>query len=204
MKAVAQAPQTVGAPVSLAQNDQVSLGLLSPGDSERIPSPQTNTLKVGDSPSDVEKIYPTPAASTSFKELPPGFQAPYRARGYETQHDGLGVIYYDNEVALAMHHEENLSSTDVDNETRAYTSLFGNPTSTLSGRQVRYWFWQVDQRRLMICATMDQHQKDRYDLTVAVGDSVVMDALRMNRAAASEDQPESDKIRTPSQPIRPY
>ncbi len=150
-------------------------------------------VKVGDSADDADKAFPMPPGAFPFKEIPAGFQGDYRARGYDTSRDGFGVILYDNRVALAMRREENLTSGEITETFKEYQSAYGDPHDAVLGARIQYWFWEAEGQRLMLCAVPDSRDSSRIDLTIAVGDHVVMDALRMNIGSAREDRAAAEK-----------
>jgi hypothetical protein len=147
-------------------------------------------LFVGDSQDQVERLYPRPPGSFDFRELPPAFQQPYRADGWETPEVGFGALYYESRLAEAMRSEQNITEQDVLSTEADYQESLGKPSEVFPGVHVMYWFWEdsAHNQRLMICAVQDKRDAKRFDLTTSVGDVVVMDALRMSPAAAREDR----------------
>jgi hypothetical protein len=171
---------------------------------DRIPAPKltaselgllhnAKVLRIGDSPDLVTVAFPRPAVAYTFKDLPPGFASPYRAEGYETTRDGFGAIYYQGQLAFAMHREQDVTLEDVAETRKRYEERFGNATTQLTGGRVYYLFWESDEHRLMICSAKDHADPSRYDLTIAVGDKTVMDALRMNYDDAVRDKDQAEK-----------
>ncbi len=180
-----------------------SIFLLTPSKDSR--------LHVGDSPTDASRDFPEPPGAFPFRELPPGFEANYRASGFNAEGGiSFGAIYYNDngdQIAEAMTHEGGLSEADVDQTESDYATAFDkDPTQTIPGRKVRYWFWQDkdNKQTFMLCAVASQEkgQSGRYELTAAVGDDVVMKALRMDYADAVQDQralEPNEKMRKPRQ-----
>jgi hypothetical protein len=161
-------------------------GVLEPGELALLaPNGQ---IKVGMSLDEAEKIVPAPPNSFALKELPANFAEPYRARGFETYREGFGLILFGEKVAMAMRREEDLNAEQIRLVKSRYIETFGTPTADMSDKEIGYLFWWKGGHRLMIAISPDVALKDRFDVTQAMGDATVMDALRMNSLAATEDQ----------------
>lgn len=175
--------ETVAAPASLEPGELALFG----------PNGQIHVGEVQDS---VEKVFPAPSTSYGVRDLPPGFHPPYRARGYETVRDGFGALYYGDRVAVAMRTDEDVTADQVQVIVDRYKASFGEPKSEFVSDKVSYWFWYRDARaqRLMVCVAKDTVRPNRLDLTQAVGDALVMTALRMSPQAAEEDQSIGNKL----------
>lgn len=150
-------------------------------------------LKVGDSAEDADRAFPSPPGAFSVKELPERFGGLYRARGWETPTGGFGAIYYDNRLASAVWHIENITQGEMQGTVQDHVNAYGEPDQSLPGKGVQYWFWLKEDQRLMICSVPDRDHANRFDLTVALGHQVVMDGLRMSYLSAREDQSIADK-----------
>lgn len=157
---------------------------------------ESEDLSVGDSQDRVDRLFPVPKSSYPVRGLPPGFQPPYRADGFETPTIGFGVIYYEGVVAQAMYRELGITQADVMTTVSDYTDVFGPPTDSIPGTKVSYWFWadQKNSQRLMICAVGEIKDAKRWDLTTAVGEDILMDPLRMSPTAAKEDRQALEKV----------
>lgn len=159
-----------------------------------------DVLFVGDSEDQVGRFYHPPPSAFTTRELPPGFEAPYHAESWTTSGTSspgkdFGVIFFDTKVAMAMFHEEGIALTDVQDTVNQYIREFAQPTQTVPGTKVHYWFWAdtTANEILMICAVENRKDARRFDLTVGVGNQVVMEALRMSPAAAIEDRQAVEK-----------
>jgi len=86
-----------------------------------------------------------------------------------------------------MFHEDELKQERVDEIVQEHRDQLGGvrPDNLITAKRVTYWFWKMENQRLMICA----FQKDQrgIELTVAMGDDVVMDALGMSPEQAAKD-----------------
>lgn len=144
-------------------------------------------LGVGDPVQEALEFLPAPRKAYAFRELPPGFEEPYRAEGWETDAEGFGVISLDGKVVLTLRTQEDASQTLIEETVRAYTrdnrSL---PPERVTGQAAESWFFERESHRLMIAAVKDPNGKR--SLTLALGDVSVMDALRMSPAKALQDR----------------
>lgn len=168
-------PGKVAAPESLAPTD---LALFS----------DTGRLRVGDSLEEATRVFPSPHGMVGPKELPPGFGPEFRARGYETREEGLGLILMDNRVAIALRRLENLEFPAVQEIVANFKENFGEAQESVSGARIDYRFWSKEDQRLMLCTAPDRNDPTRFDVSMAVGPTSLMDALRMSYPAAREDR----------------
>jgi hypothetical protein len=177
-----------------------ALSVLQVGTLALIGSSAGDLIHIGNTLDDVDKIVRVPTGSGEFRELPPGFEQPYTAKGYENAQGGFGAIYYESHLAQATSHEDNLTLPQVDSTVKAYEKLMGVPRTEIPGNLVKYWFWEdlAQGQRLMLCAVQNRKDVRRFDLTCALGDSKVMDQLRMSPAAAREDRL---ALETPNSPV---
>ena len=123
---------------------------------------------------------------SEFNDLPGKFEYPYRARSWETAKFGFGEILHNGVLVAAMFHEDHLPQSRVDEIVQAHKDqMDGLLPDLITGKRVTYWFWRIDHQVLMICA----YQKDQkgFQLTAAMGDEVVLDALGISPAQANTD-----------------
>lgn len=151
-------------------------------------------IHVGDSQDEAEKVFPAPSGSFAVKELPAGFEPPYRARGYESSRDGFAAVLFGERVALAMRREEDVQAASVAALVDRYIAKFGNPDTRVDGPLVTYRFWEREGQRLAIYEAPDVEKTERRDVTVAVGTFGVMDAVRLSQKTAQEDSKAGEKI----------
>jgi len=116
------------------------------------------------------------------EHLPEGFAAPYQAKTWETAGRGFGVILYDDLVIAAMYQAEQISDEAVEKMVQDHQSKLGvlSP-EVIPGERVTYRFWELSGQRLMICALKNGKGSD---VTIAMGDDVVMDGLGASPAQA--------------------
>jgi hypothetical protein len=129
-----------------------------------------------------------------YDDLPPKFEPPhYSAKTWEEDHIhmGFGEILYDDLLVAAVYQEDHANQDRVLELVRDHQDQVGDLKDTpILGKHVSYWFWEKDNRRLMICAYETGH--DVLKITVAMGDRVVMDALDMSIDKARKDQIQVD------------
>jgi len=119
-------------------------------------------------------------------KLPARFDFPYRCRAWDAPKFGFGEITYDGTLVAAMFQEDRFTQDRVDDIVKAHREKMPNITPTLiGGKNVKYWFWEKDDQRLMVCEYLAG--KDPIKLTVAMGDDVVMDALGISVGKAMRD-----------------
>ncbi len=150
-------------------------------------------VRVGEQPEDGWQAFPAPNEAEEFKDLPPGFNGDYRARGWDTPHESFGMILYGERIALAMHQLERVDEERLQEQLAIYRNRYSDiKVNTVEGARVRYWFWEVRRQRLMICAVQTLH--DGLNLTFTLGDTAVMDPLRMDFESAQNDRRSAETI----------
>ncbi len=148
-------------------------------------------VKVGDTVDHAYAVLPPPVEAYEFKDLPPGFQPPYAARGWESGRQGFGVITHEKLVVAAMYQLDRIDEATLNLTKRAYQDLLGAPTHQISGTNVRYWFWARELQSLVICALRSSRG---LHVTIAMGDNAVLSGLRISpeeaeRARARDNLP---------------
>ena len=135
------------------------------------------------------------------QRLPQGFQGPfYTCKVWQGAEDGFGVIAYNGKVALGLI-QENKATRDRENNIRAdYAKLMGETEPrTVSGERVTYYFWDAQDSKLpgtqrLMIMVFQTPGRDTVQVTVAMGDSIAMDAIGANETEAREEQVAADKI----------
>ncbi|MFZ4508613.1 MAG: hypothetical protein ACOYON_13040 [Fimbriimonas sp.] len=172
-------------------------------------------LRVGDTFGTGFEVFPAPARSFEFTQLPERFGRPYSARGWQAVHEGFGMVAYSG-IVVAGVYQVSGAKPDILYELLAAqeTSLKGVNSSMVASSRARYWFWEVPgfdgsqpattadgsetRHRVMICALQT---KAGLNITVAMGDAVVLDALGMSQVKARQNTAAVD---TPSpSPLEP-
>lgn len=152
-----------------------------------------NVVKVGDRWSVALRVFGEPKPAFEFRDLPPNFQEPYHALGWENAREGLGAILYDQLIAALVHQTYRDTPARLSQLNTAYIRAF--PTIRpihIIGRHVEYTFWEIGHQRLMICGV--QTHRDGFRITLALGDVTPMDALGMEPVFARKQQPKVDSL----------
>jgi len=158
-----------------------------------------STVTVGSAAATAFKAFPPLRdGDIGIEQLPEGFLRPYQAKSWETAGRGFGVILYDEVVEAAMFQEDQVSDEAVDKVVRDHQAKLGALSpETVAGERASYWFWEVDGQRLMICAFKNGRGTD---LTLAMGDNVVMNKLGASvQDARTSIKRISDILATPKQ-----
>jgi len=158
-----------------------------------------SVISIGDREDVFKSAFPrSPSDSRSLKgELPIGATGDHwEAIGWELDNAsrGVGAVLYDGRIAVAMSQIDKVEEEDVTRESQKYEFKLGPPTK-LEGNHVRYWFWPDDAGTLMVCAF--KNDRNEINLTTALGDSGVMDKLRMSYQTAREDMGSVERLYNP-------
>lgn len=157
-------------------------------------------VHVGMTPDDAFRVFDDARKGGIIDEqLPPGLKSPFRARSLESAGRGFGVIAYDDKVVMAMSQEERQNEEALESAVFRHQEMLGAELQPkrFEGNRVSYWFWEKDGQRLMICA----FKTDKgVDLTIAMGDDKVMDALNASPEKAETTSKRIDLQTAPSSP----
>jgi hypothetical protein len=158
---------------------------------------QSGRLHVGDSVESALVLYPPLQKSKELSELPatvPGLSA----SGWQGENEGFGMAAKDGRVALALRSQDLLEAGDLSTIVRNYESEIGRQADDLpQSSRGQYWFWTSQRaptgaQRLMIYSRTGKSGKR--SVVIALGDSTVMDALRMNPQAARNDLDKAEAV----------
>lgn len=133
-----------------------------------------------------------PRRAYEFRDLPEGFTKDYRSMGWENDLEGFGIITYRDRVAVAVREWSATDAETVDEAVATYSRRYG-PTDpeVVEGKSGRYWFWEIERHRMMICAVPGLN--NRFHLVLAIGERNSMDYLRMSADRAREDIVRADR-----------
>lgn len=134
---------------------------------------------VGESIDDMYQVFPNPKAAFEFNDLPPGFEQPYSAKGWEVAREGVGAILFNDKVVAVMRQLTRASSDQLGQIVE--TTRQANPAVTpevIQGSRVVYYFWEQPPQRIMISGLNTRN--DGWHITEALGDDTVMDAVGAN------------------------
>ncbi|MBX3118820.1 MAG: hypothetical protein KF784_07115 [Fimbriimonadaceae bacterium] len=140
----------------------------------------------------LREMFPKPEKATEIRQLPPGFTEDYLSRGWETEDESVGWVSYSGQAVLVMQTLRRLEDGDLQRDyVQQYTRLFsGIEPTVIQGATASFWFWQNGPHRFMICGT--KSRKGGIDITLALGDVSIMDALRMMPSKAEFDKGRAD------------
>ncbi len=145
-------------------------------------------------PDEALAVFAEPPGSYEKSELPPSIPAPYEARGWQRKGEGFGAILYKGRIAAAVYQLERVDEDRVQEILHTHEQAFGQPTTAVDGKFVRFWFWRPDPSGpvLMLCATEIQPKK--LNLTLSVGTPQVMEALGMTPESAAGTKDSAERL----------
>lgn len=154
--------------------------------------PGDKTVTIGTGAEVMREIFPKPDGATEIRQRPPEFTEEYLSRGWETEDEAVGWVSYSGQVVLILHTLHSLEEADLKKDhVERYTRYFsGIEPTVIQGKSARFWFWQDGSHRFMICA--GKSRRGGIDVTLAIGDTAVMDALRMMPSKAEFDKTRAD------------
>jgi len=178
-------PKNIGVAAPEKPNLQVSVQW-TPDSSAPVLINGDRNLRIHSTEDQAFEVFARPKNGFDFFEESPITGDDYVAKGWQSSVESFGVLSLRNKVVLAMYTLDYTSADQLSEKVRLYQEAF--PTiepSVLPGDKASYWFWEVGRVRLMICASQDTKRKQQ--LVIALGDTDVMDALRMSTDAARLD-----------------
>ncbi len=151
-------------------------------------------VQVGDTWEQAAEVFPAPKRSFEVNDPPGKLTKPYRAKAWESSTEGFGIVTYnDKALVAAMYQLQRGTKDDLDQIVDSHLKSLSNIAPVqISGTRVKYWFWEQENQRLMICGLLSQN--DVMKITVAVGDRTVMTQLGMAPALAQQDQAKVDEF----------
>lgn len=159
-------------------------------------------LKIGDEAAVATEVFPKQLRSFSFNDLPERLQGDFDARGWEARDEGFGAILYSGRIAAAMRQFYGISAARYEELLQTVsTSNRRVKSRSLTGENVDFTFWEAESQVLMVLRR--GVRQDSYDMTIALGDRSVMEALDMTPAKAQGilDRLDGDKAAgTPDKP----
>ena|SRR5688572_9111024 len=153
---------------------------------------QGTKLSVGDDIERAQDLFPKRGAK-GFADLPPTLNSQvFNAWGWQTTHgEAFGAIFERRarRVALAMRTMPDQGQLALDDLINRFRREIGSTAAKELGvpaGPIRYWFWtRSSMHRLMVCAVTNK--KGGYNVTVAMGDVQVMDAIGADPEKAAVD-----------------
>lgn len=173
--------RTVADPVSTTQTD---IALVR----------RNQRVTVGMRADDAFRIFRDPKdGGFEYERLPAGFGSGYHARSWEGGPKGFGVITFKDQVVLAMFQERHSTFDRALELVQAHQDHMGRVADkVVAGKRLNYWFWEQDDQRLMIVA-FQKGSQEGVEITAAMGDRNVMDAIGAKVSKATSDFPRVDR-----------
>ncbi len=150
-------------------------------------------LRVGDGVDTALRVFREEKNAYKIAEMPPGWKdEAYTCQGWDNGTMGFGAILYDDKLCLGLYHEYKADQERVEEIVGTYERLNSVPLKTVVGSRVRYWFWEDDVHRLMICAV--QSPKEGLNVSVSLGDTRIMNIMGMSPTQAEKDRAAAEKL----------
>lgn len=149
-------------------------------------------VRIGAAAESLREIFPKPEKGSDVRELPPRFPDEYISRGWDSDEECVGWLSYSGQVVFVLHTVRHLDESEVQKDyVEKYTKLFrGIEPTVIIGKNAKFWFWQDGPHRFMLCS--GRSRKSGVDITEVIGDTAVMDALRMIPSKAEFDKERAD------------
>lgn len=142
-------------------------------------------VRPGDSVATAMEAFERPKSAVAVSDLPPGFPATYRAKGWEDENEGFAVLATGGQTVAAIRTEYGVVPSRVAEVTKEYQEEHGFPDSEIHQPNVDYWFWERPPYRLVICAARDADRT--LVMTSAMGYGEVLDALTLSVEGAQRE-----------------
>ncbi len=150
-------------------------------------------VRVGDSVEAALRVYREEKNSYIVNEMPAGWKdAAYTCTGWDNGTIGFAAVSYDEKLVLGLYHEDRADENRLQDILRDYQNAITLDNTKITGSRVRYWFWEQSPHRLMICAT--QIPQEGLSITIALGDSRIMEMMRMSPIMADRDRIAAEKL----------
>lgn len=147
-------------------------------------------LRIHDTEEAAMRVFPRPRGAFDFFEEPPVEGDDFVAKGWQSNAEAFGMLLLRNRIVLALYTLENVDTELLASKLTKYEEgLIPLTPSAVPGDVGSYWFWESGRTRLMMVHSRDA--QGRGQLVVALGDTEIMDALRMAPGAARQDLTEA-------------
>lgn len=149
-------------------------------------------VKLGLNLEEAKKLLPRPGRSFPIQEIPEGLDGQFDVTGWEQGPLSIGMISAKGRVALFLEIQERADQDSALERVAEISERHGLPSTTVTQGPTRYWFWEAPSERIMVCLTPSGG--GRFSLSSALGNPVLMTALRMSPQLALEDAAEAEKL----------
>lgn len=150
-------------------------------------------LRIGDSIDSALRVFREEKNAYKIAEMPPGWKDPaYTCQGWDNGTLGFGAILYDDKMCMGLYHEYKADQERLDEIVDTYERMNMETPVRVTGSRVRYWFWENEGHRMMICAV--QSPKDGMNIAISLGDIKIMDIMGMSPEHAEKDRAAAEKL----------
>jgi len=149
-------------------------------------------LRIGDLESEAAAKVPRDRGALEITDPVPVTGADLRTRGWANERRSFALTTHESRLVLALDYRRNVSSALLQSTLRKLEEDNGPSDEFLGGVYTNYRFWDRGRVRLMIVDTLDS--VGGRSMTVALGDSTLMNALRMNLDDARRDQEQAARL----------
>jgi hypothetical protein len=123
--------------------------------------------------------FPRPSRGFPLEQVVPGLPKEYVSEGWETDKEGAGAIFLDDQLVLAMHQYEALDAAEFAEALKIAQDGFGNNKfNFLATDQADYWFSQTEDAEACVISRL-RGQKKTYQVTITVGDIELLKFLKI-------------------------
>lgn len=149
-------------------------------------------VQIGLNLEEAKKLLPRPGRSFPIQEIPEGLDGQFDVTGWEQGPLSIGMISAKGRVALFLEIQERADQDSALERVAEISDRHGLPAAAVAQGTTRYWFWEAPGERIMVCLTPSGG--GRFSLSSALGNPVLMTALRMSPQLAQEDAVEAEKL----------
>jgi hypothetical protein len=150
-------------------------------------------VRIGDSIESALRAFREEKNAYRIAEMPAGWRDPlYTAQGWDNGTTGFGAIVYDDKLVFGLFHEDRTDENRLQEILAVYDRMLNMPSTNVVGSRVRYWFWQREDHRLMICAV--QPPTGGLSISIALGHAPIMNVLGMSAKQAEKDRVAAEAI----------
>jgi len=153
---------------------------------------QNEKLRLGSNRLDILKVFPKPDSATLASNLPAALRgAPgYSSEAWQLGTDGFGWVMFRDQIVLGQQIFERRTEEAFSQILDSVRKANGQETATVAGQNARYYFWESENQRLMVCGFRSPDSS--WNVVAVLGAIKVMDALGMSQAAANGDKDAAD------------
>lgn len=144
-------------------------------------------VSLGDTEEKALSVFPRSSRGFDFPEITiPGFPPDFKAKGWESNTKGFGVILHDDRVVLAMEQFEAIEADEFASMLENIKTVNGlDRFQAVTQDKAEYWFTKMGTDILAISRVAGN--KKRYQVTITIGNEHILDALGILKNVNKED-----------------